>query len=261
MKKILFHLSLLILFCNCTYLENKTFSELEKFDNSLDSLISEPVFDYSKYLVLHGDTLKNNPKKIEETCYIKTGSDSILVNANCHIYTFENNEVIFHQTKDDYGNEYVHWNIYFKDKIDNKLISNLQKKYTDTDTIVVAYVKKYNKDGKLLKLVHAYNWFRIGANYRKIKTTEIRMLDISNYNQNNNCIKWRKEYVNAKYDIDTIKAVPIRQFNIDCNIGYDKDSNYLYTYDEYGNWIVKKRMMIPGLAEGSIAVYSRKITY
>ena len=64
-KKTYFYLFILF-FYYCSNSQNNFFFELEKFDNSLDSLINEPMFDSAKYLVLYGDILKNNPKKIEE---------------------------------------------------------------------------------------------------------------------------------------------------------------------------------------------------
>jgi len=271
MKRIYFYLFILILFCGCGNSQKKIFSELEKFDSSLDSLINEPMFDYSKYCIFQGDTLKNSPKQIEITCYKKIGNDSILIDANCHIYKFENNELIFNHQEDILGNKYVCWYIYFKDKIDNELISNLQKKYANTDTFVNGYVKKYNKDGKLLKSIRTADWIEANL-YRRVKTKEIRHVEVYNYNQKDDkCTMWRRNYFSGKYNIDTIKATPIEQINIDCNKRYDKDSDYAYTYDEYGNWIVKKCIMSFEYDEATDSyvrrkpenydAYYRKITY
>lgn len=240
-------LPLLVIICayffSCSKTSNKIFTELEHFDHSLDSLMVGETSNSNPHFVFLDDTLKNNPKQIKETNFQVMGNDSMRIGANCHVYLFNNNQLIINQTEDIFGNKYVSQSVYFNDNIDHSFISDLKIKYSTMDTIVKAYVKKYNKEGQLVKMVYAHDWIEVNL-HKKVKTREVRDLEVYSHDHlNNNCTKWRRSYFMYKYNVDSIRQVPIERIKIDCNRPISIDSNYAYTYDEYGNWIVKKQIL------------------
>lgn len=235
-------ITLFVLF-GCGDSNEKVYSELERLDNSLDSLITEKTYNNPKYLIFIGDTLKNNPIQIEDTYYQKIDNDSTLVDANCHVYKFKNNQLIINSSEDILGHKYVQKYIYFKDKIDNKLIQTLRDKNKNTDTIIFGCLEKYKADGKLVKSITSNVWKEVGKNSGQLTVNDNRILDVYRYNQEKGFYTtFRKEYFNKKYDTDNLKKVIVKKFNTDINKKSKDIFDYSYSYDNYGNWIVKRQI-------------------
>lgn len=254
--KLLIGIIALFFLLGCNDSKEKIYSELEKFDNSLDSLITEKTYNNPKYLIFIDDTLKNNPKQIEDTYYEKTDNDSILVDANCHVYKFKNNQLIINSSEDVLGHKYVQKYIYFKDKIDNELIQTLRDKNKNTDTIIFGCLEKHNTDGKLVKSINSSVWNEVDKNSGQLTVNENRILEVYKHNQEKGFYTtFRKTYFNKKYNLDSLKTVTVEKFDTDIN----KKSNvfeYSYTYDNYGNWIIKRQ-----INNKYPSVIYRKITY
>lgn len=227
---------------SCSNSSDKIYSELENFDNSLDSLITEETTHNPRYCILLRDTLKNSPKQIEESYYEKIDNDSIRIEANCHIYQFENNELVLNSSYNGLGQKYVKNYIFFKNIIDNKLIDSLRNNNHNSDTIFFGCLKRYTADGKLVKSITSGVWIEIDHLGRKI-IKDNRMLEVYAYSQDGKYYTThRKEYFNKKYNVDSLKTIKVKQFKTDLS---PKDKNtfqYLYTYDKYGNWIIKRRI-------------------
>lgn len=71
-RTILICVSLLTVFVSCNSKERDAW--LKEFDNSLDSLITEPVYHNRPFTILIGDTLHGNPAEVRDTCYAFYGS-------------------------------------------------------------------------------------------------------------------------------------------------------------------------------------------
>ena len=254
--KLLTGIIALFFLLGCNDSKEKIYSELEKFDNSLDSLITEKTYSNPKYLILIGDTIKNNPKQIEEIDYLNTGNDSLLVDANCHVYKFKNNQLITNASEDVLGRKYVQKYVLFKDKIDNKLIQTLRDEHTDRDTIFFGSLEKYDKNGRLVKQVTSSVWRELDKASGLLVTKENRTLDVYKYNTEKSIYTtFRKSYFNKKYDIDSLRAVPVEKFDTEIK-KKNKVFEYSYIYDNHGNWIVRR-----DLNTQNPSVKYRKITY
>jgi hypothetical protein len=198
--------------------------------------------------------LRGNLKTITETCYQIIGKDSIKVDANCNLYKFKNNELVINSSQNLLGEKFVQKYIYFKDKIDNKLIDDLRN--IKSDTIYFGCVNKYDKNGKKLKKVKYSFWKEIKKD-GTIVVGEERILEIYKYNQDNSVTTWRKEYFNKQYYVDSLKNTKIKEFTSSQSNAWDSDKfNYTYKRDKYGNWIEKK-----GNKTENPDVYYRKIVY
>lgn len=73
---------------------------------------------------------------------------------------------------------------------------------------------------------------------------ENRILDVYKYNLEKSIyIIFRKFYFNKKYDIDSLRVVFVEKFDIEIK-KKNKVFEYLYIYDNYGNWIVWRDLNI-----------------
>ncbi|EKT4520751.1 hypothetical protein [Flavobacterium psychrophilum] len=247
-------ISFLTFVVSCKNSNNEINLELEKFDNSLDSLIVEKKNIQSKYLLFLDDTLKGNPKLIDETYYEILNNDSLKIEANCHNYRFKNNELYIHSSEDILGKKFVQKMIYFYDKIDNNLLNTLREK--NKDTTYIGYLKKYNSKGDLIKFIIANKWNEININ-GQLENNENRLLEVYKYDNVNNTKKtWRKEYFNLKYNIDSIKNRKTSSFITKNKEKINTFFKYSYVYDQKGNWVIKKR-----IKDKNHEVYYRKIIY
>lgn len=232
---------LIILIC-CKKSNEHIYADLEKFDNSLDSLVTEITQNKPDYLIFQSDTLKNNVKSIEEICFQIIENDSIKIDANCHIYKFYKNQLIINSSENILGGRFVQKYVYFADKIDNKLLDNLRNK--KSDTIYIGYLKKYNSKGNLVKFVESNLWNETNKD-GSIVTNENRLLEVYRYNNGNSVTTWRKEYFNKQYNIDSLRNTKIKEFTSNRYNAWDSDrNNYSYKTDKYGNWKVKKNNKI-----------------
>ncbi|SMO84755.1 hypothetical protein SAMN06265220_104413 [Flavobacterium nitrogenifigens] len=221
---------------SCQNSKKEIYVALEKFDNSLDSLIVGKVYNEPKMLIFQGDTLYGNPKGINETCYQIVGSDSIKVDANCHIYKFKNNQLVINSSENFLGEKFVQKFIYFKDKVDNRLVDDLRK--VKSDTVYFGCLKKYDEMGNVVKKVTNSTWKEIQKG-GTVVINENRILEVSNYSSNNKVTIWRKEYFNKQYNIDSLKNTDVERIASSKSNGLD-EANYLYKRDKHGNWVVKK---------------------
>lgn len=240
-------------FVSCQSSSKDIYSELEKFDNSLDSLIKEETYSENRFLIFQADTLYNNPTLIEETCYQVIGKDSIRVDANCHLYTFSKSHLITNSSEDFLGHKFVQKFIYFKDKINNKEMENLRLKRSDT--IYFGRLKKYNAKGYVVKSIesHESQLHQVG---KSIVTNDYRLLEIFRYHDNS-VTTWTKRYFNKKYNIDSLRNSKTTQLTTSkIYDAWEADkNNYSYVMDRYGNWTAKvKKGENPD-------VYYRKYTY
>jgi hypothetical protein len=239
----------------CINSNEQIYLELKRFDNSLDSLIAEKTYNNSKYCIFMAEEVKNSPKQIEEICYQKIDNDSIRIDANCHIYKFENNQLVVNSSEDFLGRKYVQKYIYFQNVIDNELIQTLRDKNRNTDTIIFGCLRKYNADGKLVKSITSNVWKEIDKNSGHWKVNDNRILEIYKYDQKRGFYTtFRKEYFNKKYNVDSLRLTVTKQFDTDIN--KKSSDNFEYSYDNYGNWIVKRR-----ITNKYPEVYYRKIVY
>ena len=227
-----------ILLTNCNS-KDEIYASIAKFDNSLDYLITQKTYDRAKYLVFQADTLKNNPKEIIESCYLMTSDkDSMKIDANCHIYKFVNNELFINASEDQLGNKFVQKNIYFNNKIDNKLLDNLRKQ--KSDTVYIGNLKKYDEKGNLVKMIRATEWKNI-QNDGTILINDNRLLEVYSKNKNGDIKAYRKEYFNKKYNVDSLKNVKTQEFAA-TNLWNNDKKEYSYKFDKYGNWIIKRKL-------------------
>ncbi|WP_160138724.1 hypothetical protein [Chryseobacterium sp. c4a] len=253
--KFIYFCSLFIILLSCNSSNEEIHAELEKFDNSLDSLISVKTYNEPNILIFEADTLKNNPKIIEETCYQIIENDSIKIDANCHIYEFKNNDLVLNSSENVLGRKFVIKHIYFSNNIDNKLIERLRKREAKSDTIYSGNVKKYDHRGRLIKFVESGVWDEIENGVKKNK--EIRRVEIYKYNNDQTITTWRKDYFNKQYNIDSLKQTKITTFtNSKDNTLSQDPKEYLYKRDKFGNWIEKRRDI-----KENPEVYYRKYTY
>ena len=243
---------ILIVFFSCKPSNESIYSALEKFDNSLDSLIEEETYE-NGFLIFQADTLNNDPIAVEETCYQVVGIDSIKIDANCHLYTFSKNQLLTNSSEDFRGNKFVQKFIYFKDRINNKEMENLRLK--NSDTIYFGRLKKYNAKGYLVKSIESYE-SRSQQKDGSIVISDYRLLEIYRYNDSSVTI-WTKRYFNKKYNIDSLRSAKTTELTtlMKYNIWDADKQNYAYITDEYGNWTVKiKKAENPD-------VYYRRYTY
>lgn len=245
--------SLFIILLSCNTSKEEIYAELEKFDNSLDSLILVKTYNKPNILIFQADTLNNHPKIIEETYYQIIDNDSIKIDENCHIYKFENNELVLNSSEDFLGRKFVQKYIYFPEKIDNKLIEELRKK--KSDTIYFGNVNKYDSQGRLIKFVKSGVWNEMENGV--IKVNENRKVEIYKYNNDQTITTWRKEYFNKKYNIDSLYLTKITTFTDSKENSWSQDSKkYTYKRDKFGNWIEKRRNV-----KENPEVYYRKYSY
>ncbi|MBS7233802.1 hypothetical protein KHA90_22550 [Flavobacterium psychroterrae] len=251
------HLKILVfvmILTSCQNSKKEVYSALEKFDSSLDSLLIKKVYEKPKVLIFQDDTLRGNPKIIKETCYQIIGKDSIKIDANCHLYKFKNNELVINSSQNLIGEKFVQKFVYFKDKIDNKLIDDLRN--TISDTVYFGCVNKYDENGKKLKKVK-YSFSKEIKKDGTILISEDRILEIYKYNHGNSVTTCRKEYFNKQYNVDSLKNTKIKKFASSESSSWDLDKyNYSYKRDKYGNWIEKKSNKTE-----NPNVYYRKIMY
>lgn len=247
-------LIVVIVLTGCQNSKKEIYSSLEKFDSSLDSLIIGKVYDKPKILVFQADTLHGDPKAIKETCYQLIGNDSIKVDANCHLYKFGNNELLINSSETALGKKFVQKFIYFKDKIDNKLIDDLRK--NKSDTVYFGCLRKYDEKGNLLKKVNNSTWEEIQKN-GELVIGENRVLEVYKYNHDNTVTTWRKEYFNKQYNVDSLRNALIEKFTVNKFNAWHLDKyNYSYKRDKHGNWLVKKSNR-----KENPDVYYREIVY
>lgn len=240
-KQLIPIITLFILF-GCKDSNEKIYSELERFDNSLDSLITGKTYNNSKYLIHIGDTIKNSPIQIEETYYLNTSKDSLLIGANCNVFKFKNNELATNASEDNLGRKYVQKFVDFNDRIDNKLIQELRDKHQDQDTIYFGTLEKYDIKGRIVKQVTSSTWKKFDTISGLMITNENRTVEVYKYNTKKGIFTtFRKSYFNKKYNVDSLRVVPIEKFDTEIN-KKSKAFEYLYTYDNYGNWIVKRQI-------------------
>ncbi len=224
---------------NCQNNNSEIYTELEKFDNSLDSLITQKTYNKIPILVFQADTLKNNPKEILETCFLMTSDkDSIKIDANCHIFKFAKNELLINESEDQIGNKFVQKYIYFNNKIDNELLDRLRSKISDT--VYIGHLKKYDSKGNLVKMVRTNEWKNIQKD-GSIIINDNRLLEVYFKKKDGNIIAFRKEYFNKKYTIDSLKNIKTEEF-VATNLWNNDKKEYSYKFDKYGNWIEKKKL-------------------
>jgi len=248
------NLIVIMVLTSCQNSKKEIYSSIEKFDGSLDSLIVGKVYDKPKILVFQADTLYGDPKVIKETCYQLIENDSIKIDANCHLYQFRNNELIINSTETALGEKFVQKFIYFKDKIDNKLVDDLRK--IKSDTVYFGCLRKYDEAGNLLKKVNNSNWIEIQKNGVPV-AGENRVLEVYKHNRDNTITTWRKEYYKRQYNVDSLKSVGVEEFNVSKFNAWDLDKKkYSYKMDKYGNWVVKKSNR-----KENPDVYYREIVY
>lgn len=228
----------LIFFICCKNQKNGVYLALEKFDNSLDSLIAGKTFSKPNSLIFQSDTLYNDPKTVEETCYLFIEKDSMKVDANCHIFRFENNDLIMNSSEDFLGRKFVQKITYFNDKIDNKLLDELRSK--KSDTIYFGHLNKYNAKGDLVKKVESSIWSDVQKD-GSIIVNENRLLEVYIYNEDNTVTTYRKEYFNKKYHVDSLLNTKTKVFiSTKSNTWADDRKNCSYKTDEFGNWVEKR---------------------
>ncbi|MCV2484262.1 hypothetical protein OD917_04960 [Flavobacterium sp. SH_e] len=252
MNRFLMPIIFVVSLVSCQNSKKEIYVALEKFDNSLDSLIVGKVYDEPKMLIFQGDTLYGNPKGINETCYQIVGSDSIKVDANCHLYKFKNNQLVINSSENFLGEKFVQKFIYFKDKIDNRLIDDLRK--VKSDTVYFGCLKKYDEMGNVVKKVTNHNWKEIQKD-GTVVINENRIVEVSNYSGNNKVTIWRKEYFNKQYNVDSLKKTDVEKIASSRSNDLD-ETNYSYKRDKHGNWVVKKSDRIE-----NPDVYYREIIY
>ncbi|KAF2081408.1 hypothetical protein [Flavobacterium sharifuzzamanii] len=236
MNRFLMSLIFVVSLVSCQNSKKEIYVALEKFDNSLDSLIVGKVYDEPKMLIFQGDTLYGNPKGINETCYQIVGSDSVKVDANCHIYKFKNNQLVINSSENFLGEKFVQKFIYFKDKIDNRLVDDLRK--VKSDTVYFGCLKKYDEMGNVVKKVINSTWKEIQKG-GTVVINENRILEVSNYNSSNKVTIWRKEYFNKQYNVDSLRNTDVERIASSKFNGLD-EGDYSYKGDKHGNWVVKK---------------------
>ncbi|UPZ15802.1 hypothetical protein [Flavobacterium humidisoli] len=248
------NLIIVIVLTGCQNSKKEIYSSLEKFDGSLDSLIIGKVYDRPQMLVFQGDTLYGGTKVIKETCYQLLGNDSIKVDANCHLYQFKNNELVLNSTETALGEKFVQKFIYFKDKIDNKLIDDLRK--IKSDTVYFGCLREYDETGNLLKKVNNSSWQEVQKDGALV-VAENRVLEVYKYNLDNTVTTWRKEYFNKQYNVDSLRNTRVEKFIENKSNTWHLDKyNYLYKMDKHGNWVVKKSNR-----KENPDVYYREIVY
>lgn len=229
---------LFIILSSCNVSRNEVDAELDKFDNSLDSLITVKTYNKSNNLIFQSDTLHNNPKIIEETCYQIIGNDSIKIDANSHIYKFQNNQLVFNSSENFVGQKIIQKYIYFDDRIDNKLIEKLRKK--KSGIIYFGNVNKYDGLGRLIKTVTSSIWNEIKNGITNVNDN--RLVEVYRYNNDNTLTTWRKEYFNKKYNVDSLSQTKISIFTSPkSDSGSKNHKMYMYRRDKFGNWIEKRR--------------------
>lgn len=238
-KTVLLNILLSIMVISCQKDKSNIYYELEKFDSSLDSLISgNKLYNKPKFNVFEGDTLKNNPKEIIEICFLKTSEkDSVKIDANCHIYKFSDNELIINESEDVLGNKFVQKNLYFIDKIDNSLIDKLRSR--KSDTVYIGNLKKYDSYGSIIKSVRSTEWKNVESN-GNIVVNDNRIVEVfTNISGKKNA--FRKEFFNKKYNVDSLKKVKPEEFGENYSWNSYK-RGYSYKYDKHGNWTSKKQL-------------------
>ena len=254
MKRFLIPLLFVMTLASCQNSKEEIYVALEKFDSSLDSLIVGKVYDKPKMLVFQDDTLRGNPKGINQTCYQIIGNDSIKVDANGHVYKFRENQLMLNSSENFLGEKFVQKFIYFKDKIDNKLIDELRK--IKSDTVYFGCLNKYDEMGNVVKKVTSSSWKEIQKD-GVLVINENRRLEVYKYNSDNTKTTWRKEYFNKQYDVDSLKNTAVEKFTSSkSNVWNEDKQNYSYKKDKSGNWIVKKSNR-----KESPDVYYREIIY
>jgi hypothetical protein len=242
-----------IIFLGCKPSKQDLYVELERFDNSLDSLIAEETSGEMDYLIFQGDTLRNSPTAIVETCYQVIGNDSIKVDANGHLYKFDKCHLLMNSSEDFLGNKFVQKYIYFEDKIDNEMMESLRKQ--KSDTIYFGRLRKYNANGHLVKSIESYE-SRGQKDDGSIIANDYRLLEIHRYNDDNSVTTWTKVYFNKKYSIDSLHNVKVRKSTFVRHNSWEEDKyQYSYDLDKYGNWTAKRRK------REDPDVYYRKYTY
>ena len=245
--------AIFIIFLGCKPSKQDLYSELEVFDNSLDSLITEETHGKISYLIFQGDTLRNNPTAIVETCYQVIGNDSIKVDANGHLYKFDECHLLMNSSEDFLGNKFVQKYIYFEGKIDNAMMESLRKQ--KSDTIYFARLRQYNANGQLLKSVESYESKGL-RNGGSTIVNDYRLLQVYTYHDGDSITTSTKAYFNKKYDIDSLRSVKVRKSTFVRHNSWEADKyKYSYVLDKYGNWIVKRRKSVDP------DVYYRKYTY
>jgi hypothetical protein len=218
----------LFLFWACKNSREEAFKALEKFDNSLDSLITIKTFNKPNILVFLGDTLKNNPTMIEETYFMILGKDSIKVDANCGHFQFQNNELLLS------ARGMIIKYIYFDDKIDNKLLDELRRK--SSDTVYIGNLNKYDDRGNIIKTVKSSIWAEMKNGVTIINDN--RILEIYKPYSKDSVTIWRKEYFNKKYDASDITNTKVTIVKSD--IWHNPNHKYIFKFDKFGNWIEKR---------------------
>ena len=228
-----------IVCCSCGNTREEIYREIEKFDTSLDSLITDTTYNERDYLIFKGDTLRNNPFMIEETYYQMIGTDSLKVEANGHVYRFDKCHLLMDAGEDFLGNKFVHKFIYFEDTIDNKLLDELWA--LKSDTIYIGRVRKYNGQGALLKSIetHKSQWARPDGS---IVIDDYRLLEVYPYKGSDSTVTvLRKRYFNKQYSLDSLRATKTEQVTIPKRDSWlDEKVNYIYTLDKHGNWTAKR---------------------
>lgn len=191
-KTILLCVSLLTVFVSCH--SNERDAWLKEFDNSLDSLITEPVYHSRPFTILIGDTLHGNPVEVRDTCYAFYGTgDPVLIEANCHIYKFRNNQVVEDLTDSGTGGFRARFYVHFDHQINDNTLDSLQKVYAGTDTLVSGVLRYFDKKGNIIKEIYAHeNDYRILRMYRYDE-------------QGREAEWWMREYHGKKYDPDSLR--------------------------------------------------------
>jgi hypothetical protein len=215
--------------------------------------VTVKTYAQPEFLIFQSDTLKNNPKTITETCFQKTGNDSIKIEANSHIFKFKNNKLIMNFTEDATGRKFVQKFLYYEHKIDHQLLEELRSK--KSDTVYFGCIKSYDKNSRPIKTVQSGLWQEIKNG--KSTVNDNRIVEVYRYNADHSITTWRKEYFNQKYDIDHLKEAGIKEFTSkNNNLWIEDHQNYTYKKDEFGNWIEKRK-----INTDNPDVYYRKYEY
>ena len=235
---------IIFLCASCDPITKDIDDALKVFDNSLDSLITEATFAKRKNFIFGEDTLRNNPKVIEETYYTVFENDAMKVDANCSSLKFEGNTLVIWTTVDILGNKHVRRDLYFDDLIDNKLISNLRENNSETDTTYYGNVIRYDSIGRVVKEVTSGVWKEINNRTGSLIVKDSRVVEVYKYTLDDSVHVWRRDYFNKKYDVDSLKISPIISYKYKAKAQIEKPFQYSYTYDEYGNWITRKSINV-----------------
>ena len=120
-------------------------------------------------------------------------ADSVLIEANCHIYKFKNNQMVEDLTDSGRGGLRARFYVYFDKQINDNTLDSLRKVYAGTDTFLTGVLRRFDGKGNIIKEIYAHE-------------NDCRILRMYRYDeQGREAEWWMREYHGKRYNPDSLR--------------------------------------------------------